>query len=357
MKVKTQPVVIKPLAVIFISLLAVQIKSDDVVCSEMNSFIKTFPPGIVYVSPRSISEKGVGSRSCKPLWRSGTCCNVAKLAQFAEERNKDIDSAKGSLFENLNCIDNRVSAFQNKNEFHGKVLQQYQFLRRMSIGSEKLAFKEKASQCWNFMKNNRGAALCNSCAADSHKYFEFDKAIVSMETCDSMLLHCSQFFEEMVLFVNGLAKLYDRFDDLPTDNNEKLERLVNSLKVLNYKAQSHQILKEFKVLETTSDPKEKERAMQYVCDSLYVFNDKTFIEKIQPLMSLTCQKILGILEGLKTFKLLQIKKARSTYLINIPTLDENSLIDKNLVNTFLSDTTTLQIPRGKMAMNVTLIFP
>lgn len=236
------------------------------------------------------------------------------------------------------------------------------------------------------MKDVRGAVLCNSCAADSSKFFtDNGKASLHLSTCREMISICSDFFRQILSLLTGFGELKVQLDSLELGSipmSNKLKILKSELDIIAIETKNHPILSHFKALDKPDNNSSTEESQKSICNSLYVFNDLTFIEKIKPLMVNTCYRMDEIIKGIKEYQEMKIMQSRSLKLNQfqpesrslfqiesenttevdpiLPTSNNDNIFksdDSDLQKVFSTDSSVQPSPSDKVAMNCTFSFP
>lgn len=137
-----------------------------------------------------VQSKGTSSPVCRSVWsKDDTLCDANGLINFDTSRNQlitaDVTQLKLIVAKSLNM---------------GIV--QSQSARRL-LGSSFISASNwnpyasktpEVQKCWDFLIKTREAALCYACSKQNSNYFTSQKALLSKDDCDSMLLNCGDFF-------------------------------------------------------------------------------------------------------------------------------------------------------------------
>lgn len=329
-------------------------------CINLNPYTKSYPAAVLLDAPKYFTADDLKNKDlkCRDVWASGTCCSTDYLTKLGQKKNQNITDAFVKLAEDLNCIERKLDEFKQASVINREIIQSpsVYFLYRLSLEEFRVNFKLGAKTCWDHMKKIRGAALCNSCAMDSSKYFKENKAVIKSTTCNTMINNCKTWFYELLQFVNGLVNLNQKVSTLnPSLQSTKIKDLIDSLRLIDAEVKGNTIIKDIEIMQSTTNVAEKIQKMNKVCDSLYVINDLTFLEKLEPLMHLGCRKADNIVEGIKVYF--------NTYGRFLDVLTEGvsssevfSSNWKPQTGLFAGDSIAIQNYNGP-EMNLTLIFP
>ena len=125
--------------------------------------------------------------------------------------------------------------------------------------------------------------MCYSCAANSNKYFEDKKAVISKESCVSMLDNCAEFFRDILSFLNGLVKLSEHLQSTTTKEqiHPKLKASVKLLSNIRETIKKQDIIFNLNAyLEAKSTKTRADEVSKPACSSQYNLNKEPFIHYI-----------------------------------------------------------------------------
>ena len=291
------------------------------VCLKTNSFLPVlWHRGVdMYLKiENEAAEKG----NCADLWASGTCCEYKTLVRYAAEDQKNISNFTSLVLSDMQYIGKEVTQMlQASDQLATSGLPQPVFLTAMKeylanttgqplqqdihfMASQQGKFRSMVETCWKDMARYRANALCDTCAADSTKFFYGDKAIVDHQLCSKILRSCSSQYEFIVLFVTRslslVTKLYQALLDSGLDHEDILMLAIDTASEKLKAIQKLELSEVFsQLLDTDTEIRNKAKAK--MCGLVTNLVHTTFIEQVSEHLAVI-SRIFGYLR-------LQLKKA------------------------------------------------
>lgn len=146
--------------------------------------------------------------TCAGVWAErGTCCYKKGLLRHVQSESDRVKKASDDLKETIQYIANH----ENVDQYHKMIEHSsyLDFIRKLINPTQRKNFIESLDQCADFSVKVRSNAFCSICSGNSYKYFNGEKAIISMDTCKSMLNHCKSFIEETVQILESIKILHN----------------------------------------------------------------------------------------------------------------------------------------------------
>lgn len=169
---------------------------------------------------------------CIGEWdKNGSCCKADSAAIFAKKDQnclKMATSATAIAMQNLNNYFNMIwpelKVWMDKSPLPSRhTILNNLFGLMKSVGVINIAAHEK---CWlTELGKLRASSLCSTCSGKSLRFFQKDKALVSMATCSAMLNNCFPSISQIVTFIRTAEELYARVKDLATSMSLKIRLL------------------------------------------------------------------------------------------------------------------------------------
>lgn len=151
------------------------------------------------------------------------------------------------------------------------------------------------SECWNYMKKVRGAALCSTCAADSSQFFKSGKALIDLGECQNMLSKCKSHFAFIVDFVNDLEAIQVLINMNPsTAANSNTLKAIEPL-IVKVKTQLKKNEKIWKLLKA---PNLDAKQQIELCDNSFMLNKTPLIIALAPMFGINAEYIISQLFAL-----------------------------------------------------------
>ena len=238
----------KFLTVAFVLLLTAQVLSSaakGISCPNSNPFIK-----LMKEANATLHEKPVLSNSlCGfEFEQYGSCCQLNDLRQYAQRDTEEIAAS-------VKLINQEYKHFQgmmpkifslikqialapidpNNRSMNSKIRSAEITLKDMKTARAQMWFKtvaaatehsdmfeEANTECWKMQEKARRVALCYTCSGRSRHFFNMQKALISVSTCQEFVKSCSYPLSTLVKFIKtfeGFNFLRFRLPNLGIDIN------------------------------------------------------------------------------------------------------------------------------------------
>lgn len=206
-------------------------------CSTLNPFLNK----LVYNGIRYEYLTSTTSPICGGMWaREGTCCSPEAAMTFSIDEQLKVERDISLFNQYLTGLQTKTKDYLNNEKLqYGTNLQAFisllddpylGFLKRLLDDRVVENLKINTAKCWWHMQVVRNSSLCSICTGQSPKYFSFlyGKGFVDLDTCNTVMSNCSEFFVEILHFVKGaarLGKLVEYIDAQRLQENRWVNRL------------------------------------------------------------------------------------------------------------------------------------
>ena len=271
-------------------------------CSTLNYYLSSFPSSVLLSNPTNLSSTELANSKCKSTWTSGTCCNETRLISYGKYKNSIIDASLATLKYYLFETERKVDKYKKKNDSNRYIIEnELGFLAQLSLSGYQNSFEQDSLTCWNYMKQVRGASLCNACSAKSASFFSGNKVTIDDPSCTAMMTKCWPFFDKILAIAVPIGVMNAKLEEWKIgDNNRKIRSLISSLDLISKEIGKNPSIDDMKTYRSRSVT-DRASAKLKLCNALYVLNGKTFLEKILPVFDLIERKADEIIEGYRTY--------------------------------------------------------
>lgn len=95
-------------------------------------------------------------------------------------------------------------------------------------------FMDDAQTCWIHMSKARGSSLCSICSGRSNIFFNNSKILVNVDSCESIIKSCQQFFIKLKEFTKDYQSLITIVDKTMSNTTQNSTLTVLHLDMIKY---------------------------------------------------------------------------------------------------------------------------
>ena len=263
---------------------AAQIKCDNInpFFNKLSSKISNLE--LIRGEPK-ISKENV----CGGMWAvKGTCCDLEKLLKHVSKNSEVLTKAAKDL--KLNVI--KISSFQKPKHMTIIETSEYLlFLKKLIQVKQKASFLKSIDKCAAYMIEARSSSFCSICSGDSYRYFLNGKAIISMETCSSMVSNCKDFIEdtaEMLQSMESLASmLISASENIDPKNRAETKYALRIVQNNNHILEAQPVLMLLQGFQSDMSSESIDIIYSHLCSSFYHLIQPTWIQQFEVMLGLT----------------------------------------------------------------------
>lgn len=221
-------------------------------------------------------------KTCGGLWHlTGTCCDIKLATEQATTKADQVVKKTKELNKILFTLRKEMEGKINSWKSDNISIPEVSFLHRLTRNG----FNDSITNCWNHMNQARSAAYCFVCAGSSPSYIKDNKALVSIDTCTSLLGECKDFFYDIMSLVKALNTLGNITTSRSSTKEEK-----KWIEELNHKFEKLDLINDIMNLEKSTIPAIKSQLSSKLCGTLVKVAKKSFIEDLHPLIDFLDKK-------------------------------------------------------------------
>lgn len=241
--------------------------------------------------------------TCAGIWAErGTCCDKKGLLRHVESESYRVKKASDDLKETIQYIANH----ENVDQYHTMITNSdfLDFIKKFINPTQRKNFIESLDQCADFSVKVRSNAFCSICSGNSYKYFSGEKAIISMDTCKSMLNHCKSLIEETVDILESIKRLHNfivhaAHSTMSQKKKGKTTTLKEKLRNEQDKLDKQPMLLLLKQYNQDMKTPEAEELKSKLCSSFYHLIQPTWIEQVGSVLKSTQNVVTRYLDDVR----------------------------------------------------------
>ena len=271
-------------------------------CAEQNPFLAELVKSRRIVP---LDEPSKVENYCGGEWLAhGTCCQPESAVKFARVDKSTLSPIVTEVANSmklqqtilsqlkddlLRWVDKSPLSIQDKHSSKNRFLDLLK-----AIGGIKVKIHQK---CWvDELTSLRSASLCSTCSGRSHEFFKDGKALVSQETCTSMMASCFGSIDQVVNFILATQEFYGLLRKLGRSMSIDLDILKDSsMKTIFEAINKRQISSTLKDYVNQGQNSNNPAAMT-LCKEFMALHKDPFIFQIVDLM-------IDLLNGLYALKI------------------------------------------------------
>lgn len=253
----------------------------------------------MFLPQQSAYEQG----TCGGEWKTfGTCCKLGNLTDYAIRdgqkirRSIDIAITNGKSIAQIymklanlgkNVVQMTSGSSKKLIEYVHSSEGESMIMLMKNILEKPDFLKSQTEKCWNKMIKVRSSSLCFTCSGRSESFFDGEKALISQESCNSILNECSEHFNSIFTFFVSAERSLNLLINVVRDNRLlPLENFDPVIKMVEKLTQTVQEIVQNKVQQSIrsyigSSSNLASAESQDLCSKLVrLSNETTFIELI-----------------------------------------------------------------------------
>jgi len=183
-----------------------------------------------------------------------------------------------------------------------------QLLKKLIASTQAANFKKGTESCWNYIADLRASSVCSTCSGRGREFFSRNKALMSGDTCDSVLKVCYRPLRQITYFIIILNLLPEviglnaKISELADTKIEIDERLMEGLTAHLHSKELSGVARLFERanfirLISKYETEKKLRGTEYfdqqrlfhaesnLCSRFMVLNQKPIIVQLKPLFA------------------------------------------------------------------------
>lgn len=226
---------------------------------------------------------------CGGMWaEKGTCCDLEKLLKHVSKDSKKLTKAAEDLKQNVI----KMSSFQKPKHMTLIETSEYLlFLKKLIHVEQKASFLKSLDKCAAYMVEARSSSFCSICSGDSYRYFLNGKAIISMQTCSSMVSNCKDFIEdtsEMLQSMESLASmLISASQNIDPKNRAETKNALRIVQNNNHILEAQPVLMLLQGFQSDMSSESTDIIYSQLCSSFYHLIQPTWIQQFEVMLNLT----------------------------------------------------------------------
>ena len=271
-------------------------------CKDKNPFLQALKGRnvTIYDAPYNISD------SYGDEWKKfGSCCEVNSIKKYALLDKANIQAAANRsvnilknyyrfwkvIFNGCEANDENILVSVLK-DICGTIKKQFRknivfenFKKEVRQSKRQDIISEDFNKCWLHMAMIRSNSLCSTCSGRSDSFFSKGKALVTEQTCHSIIENCRSSFEVLTLFIRGFSHILEKMREVlvgleffikHTDQMNKLMLEFNQNKMYNLVTKLHM---------SKPETPDRNRNEKLVCEQMVKMSGSTFIGEIDRMLS------------------------------------------------------------------------
>ncbi len=241
--------------------------------------------------------------SCGDEWtKFGLCCDQSDLKRYADQDQKDIMSAVGSLsavlenftrsYKTIHDLGNRIrwselsripKARRSIIEFtKGETSANFVMSLRQLLAEDRL--NASLERCWKKISHSRSNALCSVCSGRSDRFFSGGKILMLDSDCSSILQECAPAFSKTLRFLGLIEKFFDRMQASTEQHCHNLKKNLAYRKSLIRMIQLENAQTDIQEYLGLAGKQQMMAAAAGLCSKLLNIEGPTFIEKAESII-------------------------------------------------------------------------
>src|SRR3990167_7684776 len=277
--------------------------------------------------PKANKHSNIGKAVSRPTHKEKTINSPTKRPQRTPNPTKPASLRKRSCsnrHSSLRRIVKRLAARgsrgnkknkKGKNKTRHRVVnpvrpaeEMNQLLKKLIASTQAANFKKGTESCWNYIADLRASSVCSTCSGRGREFFSRNKALMSGDTCDSVLKVCYRPLRQITYFIIILNLLPEviglnaKISELADTKIEIDERLMEGLTAHLHSKELSGVARLFERanfirLISKYETEKKLRGTEYfdqqrlfhaesnLCSRFMVLNQKPIIVQLKPLFA------------------------------------------------------------------------